>query len=95
MGFALLMLSHFSLISNENENLVSLRPNYFIFIGYLKMGGRVGNSLWIRHCRVNMVCQHFYSVFYPILGVGLELLTLNKIADVLPYMSKKGWSKHK
>ena len=36
--FALLIFS-FSQISN---NLVSLRPNYFIFIGYLKMGGGGG-----------------------------------------------------
>ena len=25
--------------------IVSLRPNYFIFIGYLKSGGREGGSL--------------------------------------------------
>ena len=39
-------LPQFSLISHENErpneiswnNLVSMRPNYFIFIGYLKQG---------------------------------------------------------
>ena len=57
-GFALLILSNFSKISHENENnLVSLRPNYFIFIGYLKPGGGGGgggggvraNPLWIRH----------------------------------------------
>ena len=35
VGFALLILSHFSEISHGNDNLVSLRPNYFIFIGYL------------------------------------------------------------
>ena len=40
-GFALLILS----ISHENEiNLVSLRPNYFIFKGYLKTGGQGGCS---------------------------------------------------
>ena len=38
------------------NNLVSLRPNYFIFIGYLNTGGGEGgsskplNPLWIRHC---------------------------------------------
>ena len=38
-GFALLILSHFSSISYENEIIWShLRPNYFIFIGYLKTG---------------------------------------------------------
>ena len=34
------------------NNLVSLRPNYFIFIGYLKMGAGRGvrvNPLWISH----------------------------------------------
>ena len=37
------------------NNLVSLRPNYFIFIGYLKTRGGQGcssqhlNPLWIRH----------------------------------------------
>ena len=39
------------------NNLVSLRPNYFIFIGYLKTGGGAWrgfkwtslNPLWIRH----------------------------------------------
>ena len=36
MGCALLILSHCSLISNENE-IFGLRPNYFIFMGYLKM----------------------------------------------------------
>ena len=36
-GFALLILSHFSKMSYENEIIwVSLRPNYVIFIGYLK-----------------------------------------------------------
>ena len=35
LGFALLILSHFSLISHENER----RPDYFIFIGYFKTGG--------------------------------------------------------
>ena len=41
--FALLILhaSHFSQISHENEIIWShsLRPNYFIFMGYLKTGG--------------------------------------------------------
>ena len=38
------------------DNLVSLRPNYFIFIGYFKTGvGREVqvnplNPLWICHC---------------------------------------------
>ena len=36
VGCALLMLSHCSLISNENEKF-GLRPNYLIFMGYLKM----------------------------------------------------------
>ena len=33
-----------------------VRPNYFIFMGYLKTGGGEGvrakllNTLWIRHC---------------------------------------------
>ena len=40
-GVTLLILSHFSKISHENKIiLVSLRPNYFIFIGYFKMWGR-------------------------------------------------------
>ena len=38
-GVALLILSHFSFISHENENEII---NYFIFIGYSKMGGREG-----------------------------------------------------
>ena len=38
-GVALLILSHFSVISYENENEII---NYFIFIGYSKMGGREG-----------------------------------------------------
>ena len=38
-GFALLILSHFFLnIPWKWNNLVSLRPNNFIFIGYLKTG---------------------------------------------------------
>ena len=38
-----------------------MRPNYFIFIGYLKMGGVEGvrvsplNPLWIRHCWMKIV----------------------------------------
>ena len=35
------------------NNLVSLQPNYFIFIGYLKMGagrGVLANPLWICYC---------------------------------------------
>ena len=36
VGFALLILSHFSQIFDENEIIwVSPRPNYFIFIGHL------------------------------------------------------------
>ena len=41
----------------EFNNLVSLRPNYLIFIGYFKTGGGKGgvcsnplSPLWIRHC---------------------------------------------
>ena len=56
LGFTLLILSHFSKISHGNEiNLVSLRPNHFIFTEYLKTGGGEGvhayplNPLWIRH----------------------------------------------
>ena len=41
-GFALLILSNFYSISHEN---VSLRPNYFIFMGYLKTRvGKCGSS---------------------------------------------------
>ena len=37
-GFALLSVNHFSLISHENEIIWSqLRPNYFMFMEYLKM----------------------------------------------------------
>ena len=56
LGFALLILSHFSLISHENEIIWSTRPNYFIFIGYLKSGKGEGvrantlNPLCIRQC---------------------------------------------
>ena len=40
--FALLILSFFFNVPWKWNNLVSLRPNYFIFIGYLKRGeGRV------------------------------------------------------
>ena len=53
--FALLILSHFSEISHENEiNLVSLGPNYFIKTGGGGGGGAVRgferplNPLWIR-----------------------------------------------
>ena len=41
---------------NNLVSLVSLRPNYFLFIGYLKMWGGEGvranhlNPLWICHC---------------------------------------------
>ena len=39
-GFALLILSHFCKYPMKMNNLVSLRfSNYFIFIGYLKIGG--------------------------------------------------------
>ena len=44
LGFALLILSRFTIISHAN---VSLRPNYFIFIEYLQTvggGGREGGS---------------------------------------------------
>ena len=43
------------------NNLVSVRPNYFIFIGYLKTRDREGvraNSLWIRHCKRTGVLFH-------------------------------------
>ena len=55
VGFADLTSFFFNILWKWN-NLVSLRPNYFIFIGYLKTGGREGvranllNPLWIRHC---------------------------------------------
>ena len=53
-GFALLILSQFSYnFPWKWNNLVSLRSNYFIFIGYLKTGGGGGgrgNPLWFRHC---------------------------------------------
>ena len=39
-GFALLILSRFFLINTK----VSLIPNYFIFIGYLKTGDRGGGG---------------------------------------------------
>ena len=45
MWVTLLILSHFSKISPENKIiLVSLRPNYFIFIGYFKTGMGVGEG---------------------------------------------------
>ena len=46
--FALLILSFFLNMPWKWNNLVSLRPNYFIFIGYLKTGGREGFkwALW-------------------------------------------------
>ena len=37
-------ISFFLNIPWKWNNLVSLRPNYFIFIGYLKTGGRKGGS---------------------------------------------------
>ena len=49
-------ISFFLNIPWKWNNLVSLRPNNFIFIGYLKMGRGEGvwgiplNPLWIRHC---------------------------------------------
>ena len=56
VGFVLLILSFFSSISHENENkLVSMKPNYFIFIRYSKMLAGKGvqanplTPLWIRH----------------------------------------------
>ena len=47
-------ISFFLNIPCKWNNLVSLRPNYFNFIGYLKSGGEGGstnlqNPLWIRH----------------------------------------------
>ena len=42
--FALLIFSFFSNIQCKSNNLVSLRPNYFIFIGYLKMRGGGGGG---------------------------------------------------
>ena len=50
-GFALLILSFFFLnIPWKWNNMVSLRPNYFNFIGYLKGGGGrfKRTSSWIR-----------------------------------------------
>ena len=54
-GFALLILYHFLIIPRKWNNLVSVRPNYFIFMGYFFKKGVVGSSeplnpLWIRHC---------------------------------------------
>ena len=40
----MLILSHFSSISDENKIILSLRLNYFIFIGYLKTGGGGGGG---------------------------------------------------
>ena len=37
-------ISFFLNIPGKLNNLVSLRPNYFIFIGYLKMGDKEGGS---------------------------------------------------
>ena len=53
-GVALLILSHFLKYPMKMNNLVSLRPNYFIVTGYLKtVGGKEGSSeppetLWFR-----------------------------------------------
>ena len=41
LGFALLIFFFFNIPWKRN-NLVSLRPNYFIFIGYLKTGREEG-----------------------------------------------------
>ena len=61
-GFICKIFADF-MISNENENnLVSLRPNYFIYLGYLKMGDGEGvrvnplNPLFIRHCIKTTCC---------------------------------------
>ena len=45
LGLVLLILSHFFInISFKLNDLVSLRPNYLFFIGYLNMGGGEGFS---------------------------------------------------
>ena len=59
-GFALMIrfdfISFFSNTPWKWNNLVSPRPNYFIFIGFMKTGRGKGvranplNPLWIRHC---------------------------------------------
>ena len=82
VGVALLILSHFSLISHENENnLVSLRPNYLIFIGYLNGGGGGAewisnpmNPLCIRHC-LNAKDQLPSGARRPMFTLRLSLLT--------------------
>ena len=48
LGLALLILYHFSEIPHDNETIwsnVTLRPNYCIFIGYLKNGGGGGRGV--------------------------------------------------
>ena len=58
LGFALLILSQFFFkCSMKIKNWSQWRPNYFIFIGYLKTGGAQVNPLspvWIRHWRVKL-----------------------------------------
>ena len=70
-------ISFFLNIPRNLNNLVSLRPNYFIFMGYLlKTWGMEGvranplNPLWIRHCRPRST-DHLHSMSEPTIPEGL------------------------
>ena len=57
-------ISFFLNIPWKWNNLVTVRPNYFIFVGYFKTGGREGvqanplNPLWISHWVMLMVLSY-------------------------------------
>ena len=61
VGVRLFILSHLSQISYENVIIWSLRPNYFIFIGYLIAGNPL-NPLWIRHCNALPITWKFMEL---------------------------------
>ena len=63
-------ISFFVNIPWKWNHLVSLRPNYFIFIGYLKTGGQVwAKPLWIHHwfgtlCQGSTFFEKFLQVYH-------------------------------
>ena len=56
-------ISFFSNIPWKWNNLVSLRPNYFIIMGYLKMGSRISGKGFFMYKSVGGSLCWFYLIF--------------------------------
>ena len=69
--------------------MISLRPNYFVFIGYFKSGGREGvranplNPVWIRHS----VARRIDVVLWFCVCLVLHIIVRCQTAHILkPYL---------